>query len=140
MLMLPPCNGRQQLEQRCTTLTADLQEEEARASALGHELSETRAELVRISGALHSRRSTDVVDAEREFGEELHRVQEASSREARALRLDISSLQASLDDANAKLRKACEDRQVPFVQLCSRGQLDNCCLRCGAGFFLSRAV
>lgn len=73
-------------------------------------MSETRAELVRVSGALHARRATDVVDAERAFGEEMQRVQESAAREARALRQDASILRASLEEMKARFRKTSAER------------------------------
>lgn len=73
-------------------------------------MSETRAELVRVSGALHARRGTDVVDAERAFGEELQRVQETATREARALKLEARGLRVSLEETTAKFRKAYGER------------------------------
>lgn len=73
-------------------------------------MSVSRAEVVRVSGALHARRGTDVVDAERAFGEELQRVQETATLEARALRQEASGLRASLDQNKTKFRMACEER------------------------------
>lgn len=81
-----------------------------RATELENEVAETRAELVRVSGALHARRGTDVVEAERTFGEELQRVQESASREARNLRQEITRLRAMLEETTAKFRKACGER------------------------------
>lgn len=103
-------NHRQQLEQRCATLTRDLQKAVTRTAELEDEASVSRAEVVRISGALHARRSTDVVDAERVFGEELQRVQETATREARALKQEVNALRTSLEQTKAKFRNACEDR------------------------------
>lgn len=73
-------------------------------------MSVSRAELVRISGALHARRGTDVVDAERAFGEELQRVQESATREARGLRQEASNVRAALELTKTKLRKSCVER------------------------------
>lgn len=73
-------------------------------------MSDIRAELVRVSGALHARRGTDVVDAERAFGEELQRVQESATCEARALRQEASDLRASLKETKANFRKTCRER------------------------------
>lgn len=101
---------RQHLEQRCSLLTKDLHRSVTRTSELEDELSVSRAELVRVSGDLHARRGTDVVDAERAFGEELQRVQETAAREARALRQEGSGLRTSLEENKTRYRKACEER------------------------------
>lgn len=104
-------NGdRQHLEQRCSVLSQDLKLSGKHTAELETQLCETRAELVRVSGALHARRGTDVVDAERAFGEELQRVQESATREARVLRQEASALRSSLDEAKTKFRKACGER------------------------------
>ena len=70
----------------------------------------SRVELVRISGELHARRGTDVVDAERAFGEELQRVQETATREARSLKQEVNGLRASVEQTKAKLQKSCGER------------------------------
>lgn len=101
---------RQHLEQRCSVLTQDLHKSVTRTAELEEEVSISRAELVRISGALHARRGTDVVDAERAFGEELQRVQESATREARGLRQEVSDLRASLEQTKTRLRKSCGER------------------------------
>ena len=100
----------QHLEQRCSVLTQDLQKSVKRTHELEGQVSESRAELVRVSGALHARRGTDVVDAEMAFGEELQRVQESAMREARALRQETGELRASLEQTKDKFRKACGER------------------------------
>ncbi|CAM9167287.1 unnamed protein product [Scytosiphon promiscuus] len=109
-LLVDGALARRHLEQRCATVTQDLQEAVTRTAELEEEASISRAEVVRISGALHARRGTDVVDAERVFGEELERVQETATREARGLRQEVSALRTSLEQTKAKLRKACGDR------------------------------
>lgn len=81
-----------------------------RTAELEDEVSVSRAELVRISGELHARRGTDVVDAERAFGEELQRVQESATREARSLKQEANGLRASLEQTRAKLQKSCGER------------------------------
>lgn len=103
-------NGRQHLEQRCSVLTQDLHKSVERRDDLEGQVSESRAELVRVSGALHARRGTDVVDAEMAFGEELQRVQESAMREARSLRQETGELRASLAQTKDRLRKACGER------------------------------
>lgn len=109
---LPACHQprRQHLEQRCSVLTEDLQKSATRTAELENEVAVSRAEVVRISGALHARRSTDVVDAERAFGEELQRVQESVARETRTLRQEASGLRTSLEQTKGKLRNACGER------------------------------
>ncbi|CAM9692981.1 unnamed protein product, partial [Hapterophycus canaliculatus] len=109
-LLVDGALARRNLEQRCSTLTQDLHKAVTRTAELEDEASVSRAELVRISGALHARRGTDVVDAERVFGEELQRVQETATREARGLRQEASALRTSLEQTKAKFRKACADR------------------------------
>lgn len=101
---------RQHLEQRCSVLTEDLHKSATRTAELENEVAVSRAEVVRISGALHARRSTDVVDAERAFGEELQRVQERAARETRTLRQEASGLRTLLEQTKSKLRTACGER------------------------------
>eukprot|EP00752_Nemacystus_decipiens_P013478 g11937.t1 len=109
-LLVEGALARQHLEQRCATLTQNLHKSVTRTAELEEEVSVSRAELVRISGVLHARRGTDVVDAERVFGEELQRVQESATLEARALRQEASNLRTSLEQTKTKLRKSCEER------------------------------
>ncbi|CAM9111795.1 unnamed protein product [Ectocarpus sp. 12 AP-2014] len=109
-LLVDGALARQHLEQRCSVLTEELQKSTTRTAELENEVAVSRAEVVRISGALHARRSTDVVDAERAFGEELQRVQESAARETRTLRQEASGLRTLQEQTKSKLRNACEER------------------------------
>ncbi|CBJ32564.1 FkbM family methyltransferase [Ectocarpus siliculosus] len=109
-LLVDGALARQHLEQRCSVLTEELQKTATRTTELENEVAVSRAEVVRISGALHARRSTDVVDAERAFGEELQRVQESAARETRTLGQEASGLRTLLEQTKSKLRNACGER------------------------------
>ncbi|CAB1106110.1 unnamed protein product [Ectocarpus sp. CCAP 1310/34] len=109
-LLVDGALARQHLEQRCSVLTEELQKSATRTAELENEVAVSRAEVVRISGALHARRSTDVVDAERAFGEELQRVQESAARETRTLKQEASGLRTLLEQTKSKLRNACGER------------------------------
>lgn len=101
---------RKELEQRCTSLAGDLEKATNRAGELEVEVKDTHAELVRVTGALYARRGMDVEDVEKMFAEELERVREVSSHEARELQQSVNDLRTSLEETRGKCRIAYGER------------------------------
>ncbi|CAM9502416.1 unnamed protein product, partial [Discosporangium mesarthrocarpum] len=103
---------RQRLEDRIAALKQDLLEAESQQAIAHKDLEGTRAEVARLSATLHSRRGTDVVEAELAFGEEVQRLQEKAALETATLREEVTTLRLGLERRAVAFRQACTDRDA----------------------------